>query len=273
VSAGEGLVEIRPGRSIAWTAIGDGPPFVLLNGYAGTGADWDPVFLGALAAHFRLITPDNIGLGRSALAEGQEVGGAAGMTADTLALMDALEIERAVVGGWSMGGFVAQSLVRAAPERVAALALISTHTGGPDTINAGPGVWQKLIDHSGTPREQAERFISLLFPPDRAAEADERFGELMAAARETLPERVLFMQEDAIASWHARPTPLEPIPAGTPTAVVHGGLDTVVPPGNAEINASVHPGAEITILEDCAHAPFGQRPEAVAEAILAVVRA
>ena len=159
--AGAGIVEVAPGRVIAWTAIGDGPPLLLLNGYAATGADWDPVFLGQLAAHFRVITPDNVGLGLSTLASGEAVGGAAGMTADSIALFDALGIERAAVVGWSMGGFVAQSLARQAPERVSALGLISTHTGGADCVDAGPGVFEQLIDHSGTPREQATRLLSL----------------------------------------------------------------------------------------------------------------
>jgi 3-oxoadipate enol-lactonase len=220
-----------------------------------------------------VICPDNAGLGRSALAAGEEVGGVAGMTAHMLALLDALEIERAVVAGWSMGGFVAQSLVREAPERVAALALISTHIGGPEALDAEPEAWRRLIDHTGTPREQATRLISLLFPLDRAADADVRFGDLVAAARAQLPERVLFMQEEALVAWHGRPTALEPIASGTPTVVLHGGLDTVVPPGNANVVARVHPEATVRIFEGCAHAPIGQEPEAVAEAILAVVPA
>ena len=268
--AGEGIVEVAPGRTIVWTAVGEGPPLLLLNGYAATGADWDPVFLGGLAAHFRVITPDNVGLGRSTLADGEAVGGAAGMTADGIALLDALEIERAAVVGWSMGGFVAQSLAREAPDRVSALGLISTHPGGADTVDAAPGVFQVLIDHSGTPREQATRFLSLLFPPDRAAEADERFGELVAAARAVLPEQVLFMQEEAIVDWHNRPTSLPVLDPAIPTAIVHGGSDTVVPPGNAEALARFHPGASMTVLPDCAHAPMAQEPGAVAEAIIAV---
>lgn len=272
-SAGEGVVEVRPGRTIAWTAVGDGPPLLLLNGYAATGADWDPVFLGGLAAHFRVITPDNVGLGRSTLAEDEAVGGAAGMTVDSIALLDALGIERAAVVGWSMGGFVAQSLAREAPGRVSALGLIATHPGGADTVDAAPGVFQVLIDHSGTPREQATRLLSLLFPPDRAAEADERFGDLVAAARAVLPEPVLFMQEEAIVDWHNRPTALPVLDPAVPTAIVHGGSDTVVPPGNAEALARFHPGASVTLLPDCAHAPMAQEPAAAAEAIIAVARA
>ena len=268
--AGEGLVEVRPGRSIAWSAVGDGPPLLLLNGYAATGADWDPVFLGGARGPLPGVTPDNVGLGRSTLAEGEAIGGVAGMTADMLALLDALEIERAAVVGWSMGGFVAQSLAREAPGRVAALGLISTHPGGADTVDAAPGVFGVLIDHSGTPREQATRLLSLLFPPDRAGEADERFGDLVAAARAELPEPVLFMQEEAIVDWHNRTTALPVLEPPVPTAIVHGGSDTVVPPGNAEALARFHPGAAVTVLPGCAHAPMAQEPGAVAEAIIAV---
>ncbi len=227
------------------------------------------MFLGALAAHFRVVTPDNAGLGRSTIGEGEAVGGTGGMTADCVALLDALEIERAAVVGWSMGGFVAQSLARAAPGRVGALGLISTHPGGADTVDAAPGVFGTLIDHSGTPREQATRLISLLFPPDRAAEADERFGDLVAAARAELPEPVLFMQEEAIVEWHNRPTSLSVLDPSPPTAIVHGGADTVVPPGNAAGLARFHPGASVTILPACAHAPMAQEPGAVADAIIA----
>jgi pimeloyl-ACP methyl ester carboxylesterase len=270
---GEGTVEVRPGRTIAWTALGDGPPLLLVNGYAATGADWDPSFLGLLVAHHRVICPDNAGLGHSALAGDEVVGGAEGMAADMVALLDALGLERVAVAGWSMGGSVAQSLARSAPGRVTALGLISTHTGGPDCVEGEARVARELVDHSGTPREQASRLISLLFPPQVAAEADQRFGEIVAAARAVLPERVLFMQEEALAAWHGRPDSLPVLHPPVPTAIVHGGSDTVVPPGNAEVLARFHPGATVEIRSACAHAPMAQEPEPVAEAILAATTA
>jgi pimeloyl-ACP methyl ester carboxylesterase len=261
---------VAPGRRIAWRAVGDGPPLLLLNGYGGAGADWDPAFLGLLAAEHRVICPDNIGLGGSILAAGDAVGGVEGMSSDALGLLDALGIERAALAGWSMGGFVVQSLARAAPERVTSLALISTHSGGPDCVDGDPAAWRQLIDHSGTPCEQAVRLISLLFPPDLAPEADRRLGDLVAAARALLPEPVLFMQEQAIVDWHQRPSSLTPLEPPLPTAVVQGGADTVVAPGNAAVLARFHPGAEVTTLPACAHAPMAQEPTAVAAAILEV---
>jgi pimeloyl-ACP methyl ester carboxylesterase len=268
-----GTVEVRPGRHIAWRVFGDGPPLLLINGYAATGADWDPAFLGLLAADHRVICPDHVGLGASALADDDTVGGVEGMTADMVALLDALAFERVALVGWSMGGFVAQSLVRAVPERVTSIGLISTHTGGPDCVNGSPEVARELVDHSGTPREQARRLISLLFPPGRAAEADERFGEIVAAARAELPERVLFMQEETLREWHGRPHSLPLSDAGIPVTVVHGSVDTVVPPGNAEVLARFHPGARVTIVPGCAHAPMALEPDAVAAAILATTSA
>jgi 3-oxoadipate enol-lactonase len=271
--AAGGRVESAPGRTIAWTVVGEGPPLLLLNGYAATGADWDPIFLGALAAHFRVICPDNAGLGSSRLADGVDLGGVEGMASDMLALLDAIEAGPLPVVGWSMGGFVAQTLVRRAPQRFSALGLISTHPGGADTVDAAPGVFAQLVDHSGTPREQATRLISLLFPPDRAAEADQRFGDLVAAARAVLPEPVLLMQEATIVDWHNRPTSLPVLDPPLPTAIVHGGRDTVVPPGNAEALARFHPGAAVTLLGECAHAPMAQEPAAAAEAIIAAAGA
>jgi pimeloyl-ACP methyl ester carboxylesterase len=265
----QGVLEVRPGRTLSWTAVGDGPPLLLVNGYAATGADWDPSFLGLLAARHRVICPDNIGLGSSRLADDEVVGGAEGMAADMLALLDSLGIEWAAVVGWSMGGFVAQTLARIAPGRVTGLGLIATHTGGPDCVNGEPQVAHELVDHSGTPREQATRLISLLFPPAVAPDFDHRFGKLVAAARAALPERVLFMQEEALGAWHGRPDPLPVLDPPVPTAIVHGGLDTVVPPGNAAVLAGVHPGATVEIRPLCAHAVMAQEPEAVSTAILA----
>jgi pimeloyl-ACP methyl ester carboxylesterase len=152
---------------------------------------------------------------------------------------------------------------------VTALGLIATHTGGPDCVNGPVEVARELVDHSGTPREQATRLITLLFPPAVSPEFDQRFGEIVAAARAALPQRVLSMQEETLRDWHGRRVPLPVLDPPVPTAIVHGGLDTVVPPGNAEVLARFHPGATVEIRPLCAHAAMAQEPEPVSAAILA----
>jgi 3-oxoadipate enol-lactonase len=207
------------------------------------------------------------------LAEGVALGGVEEMAADAAAVLDALGIEQAAVVGWSMGGFIAQALAAAAPQRVASLSLISTDPGGPDCVLADLEVQSLLTDSAGTPREQASRLLGLLFPPELAATADANFGELVAAARAALPGPVLLMQEEAMRAWHARPETLLGATVGLPMAIVHGALDRVIPPANVTLLGALHPGARLELLADCAHAPMAQHPEAVAAAIFAVARA
>ena len=176
-------------------------PLLLINGYAATGADWDPTFLAELERRHRVIHPDNRGTGGVPLGEAELTIEA--MAADMEALLDAEGIGRLPVVGWSMGGFVAQRLALRAPQRVSALALISSDPGGAAAVPAAAAVWAEMTDHSGTPREQASRLISLLFPAPLAAEIDRQFGEVVAAARAALSPATLRAQEAAMAAWHA----------------------------------------------------------------------
>lgn len=249
------------GRRLAYRTAGDGPPLLLVNGYAATGEDWDPTFLADLAEFFELICPDNRGVGGSEL--GDEVLTIEGMAADLEALLDSLEIDRLPVVGWSMGGFVAQRLATRAPERVAALALIATDPGAPDSTDADPEVWAQLTDHSGATREQATRLISLLFPPPLAAQIDRDFGEIVAKARASLSPKTLRAQEAAMEAWHR-----DPLPRGgaldIPILIAHGEEDQVIPAANAEALATRWPGARPELFTGSGHGLMAQEPQRLA---------
>jgi pimeloyl-ACP methyl ester carboxylesterase len=251
--------------------LGEGPPLLLINGYAATSEDWDPTFLAALAESFEVICPDNRGVGAVPLGEEELTIG--GMAADLEALLDALEIEHATVVGWSMGGFIAQRLAMRAPARVAALALLATDPGGPDSVPAAAADWARLIDHSGTPRERANRLISLLFPPGLAREIDRQFGEIVAAAQAQLLPRTLRAQEVAMDAWHRD---AQPIPDGNkapPTLIAHGDLDAVIPVANAAVLASHWHGARVEIFPGCAHGLMAQDPKRLGALIRDLPRA
>jgi pimeloyl-ACP methyl ester carboxylesterase len=255
------------GRRYAWRTVGAGPRLVLVNGYAGTGTDWDPTLLGLLAERFEVICPDNRGMGDSEL--GEEELTIAAMAEDVEAMMDALEIEACALAGWSMGGYISQALAESAPSRVSALVLIGTHPGGPTYVPTGDAeAFAKLIDYSGTPRQQATRLLSVLFPPAEAAAIDAEFGEVVAAARAKLDHPALDAQQAALTAWRHRDPP--PAPAGPPPSVViHGALDRLIAVGNAPPLAERW-GAGLEIFERSAHAVMAQEPQAVAAAIAAV---
>src|SRR5690606_6250597 len=123
------------------------PAVLLLHGFLGRGADWDPVAL-RLARLFRPLVPDLPGHGRAVgLAEvAYTMDGAADALAATL---DALGLERAAVAGYSMGGRLALHFALRHPERTAALV----------TVSASPGL-----------RTEAERAARRALDAERATE-------------------------------------------------------------------------------------------------------
>lgn len=248
------------GRRLAWRLVGSGPPLLLVNGYAATGADWDPGFLAALAETYEVICPDNCGVGESDPRPG-------GLTVEALAadlavVLAARGVKSCPVVGWSMGGFAAQRLAEIAPQTVAALGLLATDPGGVASVAPDPADWALLTDHSGSPREQASRLISLLFPPPQAEAIDREFGEVVAAARVSLPPTVLAAQEEAMEAWHReeRPPPADP----PPTLVLHGREDRVIPAANAEPLAARWGDAGTEVLAGCGHALMAQEPVGIA---------
>jgi pimeloyl-ACP methyl ester carboxylesterase len=255
----EARIEVG-GRRLAWRVAGSGPPLLLVNGYAATGADWDPTFLAALAASHEVICPDNRGMGGSEL--GEDRLSVAAMAEDLEAILGAAGIGSCAVAGWSMGGFVAQRLAEARPDRVERLALIASDPGGPGAVPADPRDWGLLLDHSGSPREQATRLISLLFPPAEAATIDRQFGEVVAAAREALSPVSLRAQEEAMEGWHREERP--PQHEWPPTLILHGEEDRVIPAANAPLLDARWRAEAVEVLPGCGHAAMAQQPEAIA---------
>ena len=96
------------GAQIAYRRIGNGRPLVALNGFAATSADWDPSFIDRLASSNELILLDNRGIGRST--DNGRPFDIAQLADDAARVIEMLGIERANVLGWSMGGFIVQTL-------------------------------------------------------------------------------------------------------------------------------------------------------------------
>lgn len=114
-------------RKIAYRSIGKGTPLILANRFRGDLDQWDPAFLDSLAKNFRVITFDYSGLGRSTGTQATDV---MEMAKDVVDLTTALKINKFVMGGWSMGGFVAQVLLTEYPKKVTHGVLIGTRPPG-----------------------------------------------------------------------------------------------------------------------------------------------
>jgi pimeloyl-ACP methyl ester carboxylesterase len=253
------------GGRIAYRRLGSGRPLIVLNGLAATSADWDPSFIDRLASANEIILLDNRGIGAS-----NDDGAPfdiAKLAGDTARVIEALDLERASVLGWSMGGFIAQTLAFNDPARVHKLILLSTDPGGTAAELASPPILGQLTDTSGTPREQARRLLFLLFPSDLAESIYREFGDVVAGARAKLSPDLVDRQAAAMDAWHRDGAGDRLRELSAPTLVATGTEDIVIPASNALILVNAIPSAWLARFKGAGHAFMAQYPRSLADLI------
>lgn len=178
---------------------------------------------------------------------------------DALAVLDALQVERAVICGLSLGGLVAQQLALMAPERVRGLVLANT-AARIGTAEA----WRdraRLVQDEGL-AAIADMAMGRLF--------SERFRADEPSTTAAFRERLLTMSPAGYAGCCAalRDADLRPELASmtAPTLVIAGALDVSTPPDQMRELAAALPDARYVEL-DAAHLSNVERPAAFAAAL------
>ena len=253
------------GAQIVYRRIGKGRPFLILNGFGATTADWDPSFIDRLASSNELILLNNRGIGGST--DDGHPFDIAKLADDAARVIEALGFEHVSLLGWSMGGFIAQALALKCADRISKLVLLSTDSGGIEADLASPGVWSELLNTSGTPNEQARRLLFLLFPTDVAESFYREFGDVVATARAQLSVEVLNRQADAMDAWHRNGVAGQLREISVPVLIAAGAEDIVIPASNALKLANTIPGAWLAQFPHGGHAFMAQYPRALADLI------
>ena len=140
------------GINVRYEDSGSGAAVFLTHGYAATGRMWEPQRKALNDAGYRLITWDMRGHGGTDSPDDPAQYSEALTVEDMTAILDMLGVERAVVGGLSLGGYMSLAFYLAHPERVRALVLCDT---GPGYRNPeGRAVWNRRAEKQALNFEQ-----------------------------------------------------------------------------------------------------------------------
>lgn len=239
------------GRSLYFEDVGAGRPVLLLHGFPFTSETFWPQ-LERPPQDARLIAVDHRGFGRSAPVAGPITMEA--LAADALALLDALGITTAVVGGVSMGGYAALALARLAPARVSALVLIDTQMGADDDAGRARREATALDVEANGAGVIAEAMLPKLLAPQTPEDIRRRVdGIIRAQAPATIAaaSRGLALRRDQ-SELLARFT--------GPCLIVVGAVDVLTPPAKAMAMAALARAAQLEILEDAGHLSNLEQP-------------
>ena len=244
---------------------GEGFPFILIRGLGSNIDWWSPEFLNAMSKNFKTIIFDNRGAGRT---DKPDIEYSIKMFVDdTIGLMDSLGIDRAHVLGYSMGGMTAQELVLSHPERAEKLILCATNCGGHRAVSMSPEVAEALMKRGElTPEEVADLTISTLYTEDFIKNNSDVIERAKKAILKIPTPDFSFQRQLGAAMRFNTGRRLKKI--DTPTLILQGRKDVLIPPKNAEVLANLIPGSRVAYIDDSGHAMFSQNPKLVVKILL-----
>ena len=247
---------------LAYTDAGLGQPVVLLHGYPFNRSLWNEQ-VSALGNSYRVITPDLRGLGESDASQGPATMNR--MAQDVAALLDHLEISRAVVGGLSMGGYVALAFYKEFPSRVRSLILADTRAAA-DTEEG------KQTRHQQAEKALAEGMAGIadsmlpkLLTPETVSKRPEVVKRVRDMMLKTKPEGAA----GALLGMAERDdqTPLL-AQISCPTLILVGREDPITPVADSEKMNREIGGSRLVVIENAAHVSNLERTDQFNEELL-----
>jgi pimeloyl-ACP methyl ester carboxylesterase len=244
------------GRSTVLMHAGEGTPFIYLHSTVGESFLWLP-FYQTWAKKFRVLVPTHPGFGQSGGFD--QIDTIEDMAFHYVEMFDALGLEEVVLGGVSLGGWIAAEFAVRWPERVKRL-----------WIADAPGLW--VEDHPPADMfrllQDRMKMRDLLFHDPNSYMArliiqDEPDDQKMAAAYQALTVLARLVWE----------RPYDPKLAARlrrvqcPTLLLWGAEDRLVPPAIGEEYKKHLPQAELKLIPNCGHLPMFEREAEFVDAI------
>lgn len=249
---------------LAYADQGPGPVVVLLHGFPLSKAMWDEQLTG-IGNVYRVIAPDLRGFGESPVPEGTYTMDS--MADDVVELLETLEIAGpVVVGGLSMGGYVALSLVARYPTRVKGLILMDTRAGA-DSPEAAQGreATAKTVIAANSANPVVESMLPKLFCKWTVEQRPKRVEQMLEFMQRTAPEGIV----GALRGMASRPDRRPDLPKiAAPTLVMVGEEDVLTPPAESQAMADAIPNAHLEVIPKAGHMAPYENPAVANTAIL-----
>jgi pimeloyl-ACP methyl ester carboxylesterase len=255
------------GITIGYDDRGSGPAICLIHGFPLDRRMWGPQVIALASAGYRVITPDLRGFGESDVPHGpfsMDI-----FADDMVALIDHLDIGRAIVGGMSMGGYVLLNLLERYPARVAAACFIVSRSGVDDEAGKERRLSMAREVMKSGPRMVADQFEKILFVtktakarPELVAEV---YGWMMEKDAAGVAGGLLAMRgrkdyTGLLNSFHL------------PTLVIGAEEDQAVPAENARTLAQGLPQSRLCIIPGAGHLANLEQPNAFNNCLIEFLR-
>jgi pimeloyl-ACP methyl ester carboxylesterase len=249
-------VAAENGVEYAYRDLGEGDvPLVLLQHFRGNLDNWDPALVDALAAGQRVIAFDNVGVAATTATTPNTV---EAMAHGAIDFLEAMNLGRVDLLGFSIGSFVAQEMALIRPDLLRRVVLASSAPQGA----AGMHGWApEVMAAVGQPEPSPEGYLSVFFAPTQASLAAGReAAERIFAARTTdrdVPTtwQTRQAQYDAVCTWGVPDHSLLQRVAAIdlPVLVANGDSDPMILPRYSYLLAGLLPDARLRIYPNSAH--------------------
>jgi pimeloyl-ACP methyl ester carboxylesterase len=259
---------------IAYKMLGKGDSILLFNGASDTMDGWDPSFPKSLSSNHTVIAFDSRGLGNTTM--GSKPYSMQQLANDAAGLLDALNIPKADVLGYSLGSFTAQQFTMMYPDKVNTLTLVASSCGGKDHtpkpaefLKLQAEVVNKSLNNVSISQEEMKELVAASVGAGWIRLHPEVLENIpsMQQAKPGLSPEAMNNQNNVGKEWD-NPNWIgacdELAKLAKPTLVITGTDDNkYVPHVNSLKIAEKVPGAWLVQIKNAGHAVMDQYPEEI----------
>jgi pimeloyl-ACP methyl ester carboxylesterase len=231
--------------SLEYDDIGDGVPLLLIHGFLLDRTLWRPQIAG-LTQIYRVIAPDLRGFGQSSDTHGETMT-MEQYAADIKSVLDSANVKQAVIGGISMGGYIALAFYAQYADRVRGLILANTRAV-PDSKEAR----QARLTNAQKVSDVGPSSLVETMAPQMLKSAPN--AEIEIAARSMMMRQRSPGIMSALRGMAARPDRTALLRFVTvPVLIVSGAQDALIPPSESEAMHALIPNSRLVIIKDAGH--------------------